>query len=130
MRRARRASASSRCAPSRRNTSRATPSQADRAARELFALLPGVFRLFLPRAAKHAPQRVVPFVAGVLVQVLVGGVPRVLTCPGPIPRLRILDRESIQDGVFVAACEAFDDVQLIARPAELRLVREIRGVDD
>src|SRR5712691_6179088 len=56
-------------------------------------LLGRVFRFLLPGASQHAAQRVVPLVARVLVEVLIGCVPRILAGPRAVPRRRILDRE-------------------------------------
>jgi hypothetical protein len=54
--------------------------------------------------------------------------PGVLTCPRPVRR-RIVHREPIEQRVGVDASEALDDVQVLARTAEARLVGEVRRVD-
>src|SRR5439155_9889219 len=79
-----------------------------------------VFRLLLPGASQHAAQRVVPFVARVLVEVLIGRVPRILAGPRAVPCRRILDREAVEQSLRAGAREALDDVQLVARSLELR----------
>jgi len=81
-------------------------------------------------AAQHVAERVVAFVTRVLVDVLVGGVPRILSAPRFLPRLRIVDGETIEQGVGVHARKPLDDMQLFARALELCLVREVRGIDD
>src|SRR5207244_715918 len=94
------------------------------------ALLDGVLGFLLPRAAQHSAERVVALMARVLVETLGRGIPRIFARPRPIPRLRIVDREAVPHRARVDAGEALDDVQLIARALELRLVGEVRRVDD
>src|SRR5262249_23233859 len=50
--------------------------------------------------------------------------------PGFRPRRWIVDRELIQERVFIGACEALDDTQVLTRSSESRFVAEIRGFDD
>ena len=94
---------------------------------------------FFPAAASlsaaRAPrsmllQRVVPLVARVLVELLVARHPRVFAGPGPVPRLGIFDGEPVQQRLVVDAREPLDDFQLLARSVELRLVGEVRRLDD
>src|SRR5262245_41629924 len=80
----------------------------------LLLLLRGVLGFLEPRASEHIRHRVVAFVTGVLVQLLLACLPRILAGPRPIPRRRILDGEAIEERVRVDALDAFDDVQLIA----------------
>src|SRR5438552_467513 len=93
-------------------------------------LLLTFFSFFLSRAAEHAGERVVAFVAGVLVETLGRRVPRIFAGPRSVPRRRILDSEAIEERPRIDAREALDDVQVLARAAELRLVREVGRVDD
>src|SRR5437867_5936945 len=86
-----------------------------------------VLRFLLARAAEHATQRVVSLVAGVFVQVFLRGVPRVLAGPRFVPRRRVVNREPIEQRVRAGPREALDDVQVLARAAELRLVGEVGG---
>ena len=75
-------------------------------------------------------QAVVPLVAGVLVDRPVGLRHRIRHGPRPRPRRRIVDREAIVERVGVDAREALDEVQILARSAEVRPVGEVRRVDD
>src|ERR1700704_1435252 len=82
-------------------------------------LLGCVFRFLLPGAAQHAAQRVVAFVARVLVELLSGRVPGILAGPRAVPRRRIVDGEPVEQRPRAGAGEALDDVQLVARSLEL-----------
>src|SRR6476661_8770886 len=79
---------------------------------EIAALLSGA------RAAQDICERVVSFMARVLEDRLVGRGPRVLTRPGPRPRLRIFDGEPVHQRLAVGTPEPLDDVELIGGSAE------------
>src|SRR4029079_19665460 len=78
----------------------------------LLALL-RVVRVLLTRAAQHAAERVVAFVAGVLVEVFLGVVQRVLAGRRLVPGRRIVHGEPIEQRVRAGPREALDDVQVL-----------------
>src|SRR5256885_7253985 len=82
------------------------------------------------RAAQDVFERVISLVAGVFEDLLVAGDPRILPGPRPVPCRRILDRESVEDGVRIDPREPFDNVQVLAGAFVTRLVREVGRVDD
>lgn len=52
------------------------------------------------------------FVAGILVNRFICRRPGVLAAPGPVPRVRVFDREALQQRVGVDAREALYDVEV------------------
>src|SRR6266704_369761 len=50
--------------------------------------------------------------------------------PWSCPCCRIFDREFVEDGVLIDACEAFDHMQVFTGSSEVSLIGEIRCVDD
>src|SRR6185436_21117654 len=87
-------------------------------------------RFLKARAAQHAAKRVVALVACVFVDRFVRSDPRILSGPAPIPGRGMLEGEAIEQRLVVDAREAFDDVEVLARSAELSLSREVGRVDD
>src|SRR4051812_48629211 len=81
----------------------------------LFRLVLRVVGFTLPRAAQDIAHRVVSFVAGLLVEMILLNRPAVLAGPRLLPRLRILDREAVFERVGVGAGEALGDLQVLGR---------------
>jgi len=73
--------------------------------------------LFVASPGKHVRHRVVGLVAGEFVELLVCPHKGELAREGPRPMGRVLDRETVVDGVFVHPSEALDDAQRIVGPA-------------
>src|SRR5215510_12797850 len=86
--------------------------------------------LFGSRTGEDTCHSVIPFVTGVLVKRCRYLFHGNFAGPGFRPRRRIVDRELIEERVFIGACEAFDDTQFLTRSSETRFVAEIRGFDD
>src|SRR5437899_12577847 len=80
------------------------------------------------RTPQDVAERVVAFVARVLEQQVAGGRPHLFTRPRPLPRGRIFDAEPIAERLRIDSREALDDVQVLARAAETRLVGAIRRI--
>src|SRR5204863_9715537 len=75
----------------------------------LFRLLLRVFGFLHAGAAQNVAHRVITLVAGVFVDVLAGQRPREFARPRLRPRLRIVDREPIEQRLRTGAREPFDD---------------------
>src|SRR5262249_8506763 len=78
----------------------------------LFCLRGRFLILLSPGAPQHTGERAVAFVACIFVNRLIRRGPSVLAAPGPVPRVRIFDREAIQQRVGVDAREALHDVEV------------------
>ena len=80
-----------------------------------------------PGAAEHVPHRVVPLVAGVLVEALVRLRPGQLTgvWRGVVG---VLDRELVEQGGGVEPPEALDHPEIVV--GDVRGVQEVRRLDD
>src|SRR6185295_4672861 len=96
----------------------------------LFGFRLGVLGLTQPRAAEDVAQRVVAFVARVLVEMILGDRPGIFAGPRLIPGLRILDCEPVLQRVRARARETLRDLEVLGRAAEAGLVGEVRRLDD
>src|SRR5439155_7949506 len=75
-------------------------------------------------------QAVIPLVTGELKYRALGLHHRKLRLPGSCPGCRIVDREFVEDGVLVDACEVFDHVQVFTGSSEVSFIGKISCVDD
>src|SRR5262245_58592171 len=96
----------------------------------LLDLLCRLVRFAPPGAAQNIFERVVGFMTGIFVNMLVGGRPGELAGPRPCPGGWILNRKSIQQRIGGDARETFDNVQVLARSTVSRFVREIGCIDN
>src|SRR4051812_9312616 len=78
---------------------------------------------------ENAGEAVVPFVARVLVERTGRPGHRQLTTPAAYEGLGIVDRELVKERVGVDPCVALNQVQVVGRAAEIRLVGEVGDVD-
>src|SRR5207253_4219494 len=81
-------------------------------------------------AAKHVGDRLVPFVARVLVDQFVLQLQRNHHGPRRGPRRRVVHRELVFEDLRPDAREALGEPQVLVRPREIALRREVRRVDD
>src|SRR5260370_40095113 len=81
--------------------------------------------LFPPCAGENALQAVVRLVTRELVDPFLGLHDRIRHGPRPRPRRRILQGKAVFEGIGVEARETLDQMQIRARPAEGRFVREV-----
>src|SRR5947209_19561526 len=89
--------------------------------RSLSTPLGGFFSRLLLGAgsAEVIRQAVISLVTGELKYRALGLHHRKLRLPGSCPGCRIVDREFVEDGVLVDACEAFDHVQVFTGSSEV-----------
>ena len=81
------------------------------------------------RSAKHTRQSIIPFVASMLVHMLIAGNHRNLRLPRLRERRRIVDLKLIKQDIRSRPSEPLDQMQILIRPAELRLSREVRRIN-
>src|SRR5262245_30060323 len=87
-------------------------------------------RFLISRAAQNIHQRVVPFVARVLEDALVGLRHRYGRAPRTRERGRVVHGELVQQRVLVDASETLDEMELVVSPAKTGPAVEVRRVDD
>src|ERR1700719_4283393 len=89
-----------------------------------------VLSLLTPGTPQYAAKRIVAFVTGIFVNRFGGRRPSVLAGPRPVPRVRVLHREAVQQRIVVDAREALYDVEVFRRSTKRSLVVEIGRVDN